>query len=356
MTDTDIVHAHTPNDTPEAKPPSKFWLYLPFAIFGILLTAYTAYWFYVRGKLDTGINDFITQQRDAGADISFASKRVHGFPFRFTLTMEDPQFANAEIGFDWKGEKLQINMQPWNFYHYIARSSGRNEMTVSGENYTALIGPGSALSIDIGKDGLSQAGITLDSADFITAQGDISLQNFKASLLEAGANIPGKRILIDWDTVTVSDDILDLIGEDYAFLGNELQASRLRLSGQGFGIFGETEERKTEIAQLLVNWGPVKLGTKGKFNVNDEGYLDGTLQLRLEDSDTLLRILKEETQLGSEALSFVGTIGLATKNANFFAVPIRNGNITYPGMSAQAFPQIAPARGDQPRAPAQAEE
>jgi len=237
--------SNNPYASPPGKRRSRSWLYLPFIIFGLLIAAYTGYWFFAKGKIETGINDFLTQQKEAGAEVTYTSKRLHGYPFRFTLTVEDPHFANPENQIGWTGEKLQINMQPWNWFHYIIRSSGRNEITANGENFTALLGPGSALSF--GLDGT--AGFTLDTADIVTAQGDLNTQNLKFSLVEAGVNSPGKRILMDWDFIRLSDEILSLLGEDGAFLGNEIQASRLRLEGQGFSVFGPADTRKAELAQ-----------------------------------------------------------------------------------------------------------
>jgi len=254
MTDT-AIKAH-------GKPPSKVWLYLPFILFGLICAAYTGYWFFVKGKLDQGVNDFIAQQREAGADLAFTSKRLHGYPFRFVLTVDGLRFANPDAGFDWKGEKLQINMQPWNFSHAILRSSGRNEVVLAnGQDFTALIGKKSALSLHWDDTGLNQAGLTLDTADIVMTAGDVALKNFKVSLLGAGTGTPGKRILIDWDSITLAQSMI--AGTDAEFLGTELQASRLRLQGRGFGLFGQGDERKLELAQLLLNWGPVKLGSKG---------------------------------------------------------------------------------------------
>ena len=111
---------------------------------------------------------------------------------------------------------------------------------------------------------------------------------------------------------------------DAEFLGTELQASRMRLQGQGFGLFGQGDERKLELAQLLLNWGPVKLGSKGTFDITNEGYLDGTLNLRLDEAETLGDLLRENG-LYKPPLSLAhGFIAPASKDGNFYKLPIRN--------------------------------
>ena len=331
-----------PSAPQDSKPPSRLWIYIPFILFALLCAAYSGYWFFAKGKIDEGIDTFITEQRAAGAELTFSSKRLGGFPFRFALTVDDLKFANPDAGFDWRGEKLQINMLPWNFNHAILRSSGRNEISLgNGQDYTAIIGQKSALSLNWDRDGIQEGGLTLDEADLITAQGDFSLDNVRISFVDAGAGMPGKRVLIDWDAVTIAEELI--AGTDAEIFGGELQASRLRLSAQGFGIFGPAAERKFEIAQLLLNWGPIKLGTKGVFNINAAGFPDGTLHLRLDEAEALGEILREHDLLTSETALVYGPLSIASKDGGFFPIPIRNGAVSYPGINAQAFPQLAPA-------------
>lgn len=326
---------------PKGKPPSKFWLYLPFVLFALVCAAYTAYWFFAKGKIDEGLNSFIAQQEAAGTEINYTSKRLHGFPFRFALTVEDLKFANEDAGFDWQAEKFQVNMQPWNFYHAIIRSSGRNEVALAdGQNYTAQIGKKSALSLHWNNDGINEGGLTLDQADIVGAFGDIGIDNLRANIVNSGQGLPGKRISIDWDGISLAEEIL--AGTDAAFLGTELQASRLRLQGQGFGVFGEADARKVEIAQLLFNWGPVKLGSKGKFDIADAGHLDGTLNLRLDDADALGEILRDNNLLNSETALVYGPLSIASEDGGFFPLPLRNGFITMLGQELAPVPPIAP--------------
>ena len=329
-------HAPLP-ETAKPKKRSRVWLYTPFIIFGLIVAAYTGYWFFMKDKLETGIDSFITQQRDAGAEITYSSKRLHGYPFRFTLTVEEPHFTNPENQIGWTGEKLQINMQPWNWLHYIVRSSGRNEVIANGQNFTALLGPGSALSFGLN----GTAGLTLDTADIVTAQGDVSTQNLKLSLVEAGAKHPGRRILMDWDFIKLSDELVSLLGEDGAFLGNEIQASRLRLEGQGFGVFGVADTRKAELVQLLFNWGPLKFGAKGKFNINDEGYPNGTLFMRLDEAETLEGFLRE-TNIFEAVSPIFGPLKIASKDGGFLPLPLRDGGITMLGQKLAPIAPVAP--------------
>lgn len=329
--------------THPTKPRSKLWLYGPFVLFGLLVAAYCAYWFYVRGELETGVETWIADQRAAGADISYSDKRLGGFPYRFALIVDDPSYTDPAGATDWQGERLEIFMQPWNFKHAIIRSAGRNELAqANGANLTALIGKKSALSLKWDENGLTDYGLTLDTLDLVTAQGDVGVQGLTANFMLASEASPLGRLSVDWDKVQLDPAFLQ--GTDLAFLGTELQTARLRLEGQGFGLFGDGPVRKLEIAQFLLNWGPMHLGAKGKFDIGAQGYPDGTLQVRLEDGTRFTRLLQDEGLLTSETALVFGPLVAASRDNGFFPIPLRNGQITMLGQSMGSVPRIAAPR------------
>ena len=328
----------------EPHPPSRKWLYGPFILFGVLIAAYTAYWFGLRQfVLAPGIDGWIAEQRAAGATVEYKTKRLHGFPYRFALTVDAPHYVDPASGTDWRGETLQIVMQPWNFNHAIIRSSGRNELASrNSQPLTALIGNKSALSLTWDDNGLKRTGLSLDTADITLLQGTIRVRGLTANLLPIPDADFGNRLAVDWDGVTLDEALIT--GTDAAALGTELQAARLRLEGHGFGLFGEAPDRKADLAQFLFNWGPLQIGAKGKFDITPAGHLDGTLHVRLEDIDRLREALDTAGLLGPQVALILGLIGSGSQNGNFVPIPIRNGAITYFGQSLATLPPIAPPR------------
>ena len=326
---------------PKSKAPSRLSLYGPFIAFALVATAYSAYWFYVRGELETGIDDWITEQRAAGAEVEFASKRVGGFPYRFALDVEAPRFASADGSLDWRGEDLQIVMQPWNFSHAIIRSPGRNEIAqANGADMTAILSRKAAASLKWDEEGLTDFGLSLPEESLVFANGDVALDGLTANLIEVPEAEFGSRLSVDWQVIRLDPAMLD--GTQYAFLGTELQASRLRLEGQGFGIFGPAPSRNTEIAQLLFNWGPLQLGAKGKFDIDAAGYPNGNLMLRLENGDALEEALREAGLMSGVLGGSVNYILSGSRNDGFQIIPLRNGSVTILGQALAPVPQIAP--------------
>lgn len=327
---------------PKTKAPSRLSLYGPFIAVGLLFAAYSAYWFYVRGQLETGINDWITEQRAAGAEVEYASKRVGGFPYRFALHVDAPRYASADSSMDWRGEELQIIMQPWNFSHAIFRSPGRNEIARSGgTDMTAILSSKAAASLQWDDDGLTDFGLELPDANLVLAEGSVAIDGLVANLAPVPETDFGSRLAIDWQAIRLDPALLE--NSNLAALGTELQASRLRLEGKGFGIFGPAPSRDTEIAQLLFNWGPLKLGAKGKFDIDAAGYPNGNLMLRLEDGEALKEALREAGLMSGEMAILMEVIIGGSRDDGFVPIPLRNGSVTYFGQALAPVPQIAPA-------------
>ncbi len=328
--------------SPSHSAPSKLWLYGPILLFVLLFGAYSVYWFYARGQIETGIDAWIANQREAGLDITFTSKRVDGYPYRFALTVEDPHLANPEVGFSWTGETLQIVMQPWNYSRAIFRSSGRNEiLTAQGGAITAILGPKSAASLGWGDEAVTSAGLTLDKGEIVTPDGDFGLSSLTANYRQAPQEEGGYLLSVDWEAVSLDPALL--AETQVAFLGSDIQAARLRLSGQGFSIFGEAETRKAEIAQLLFNWGPLQLGAKGAFDIDAAGYPNGTLHIRLDEADELEAALRNTGLLTEQGVLVLQTLKAGSQNGKFFPVPLRNGAVSVFGQDIAPVPQVAPA-------------
>ena len=72
---------------------SRFWLIFPFVILFLLIAGWSAYWVYAKGQLETGIDQWIADERARGATVEFSSKRLGGYPFRFELDVRDRVLA-----------------------------------------------------------------------------------------------------------------------------------------------------------------------------------------------------------------------------------------------------------------------
>ncbi|WP_374384788.1 DUF2125 domain-containing protein [Dongia sp.] len=92
---------------------------LPLIAFAVLLLlicgGYTGYWFYVAGRLQTGIEAWIAQQRAAGIELTLAEGGIGGFPLAFRRDFGAAKLAlagPAPLGVE--TSSLVAEMRPWN--------------------------------------------------------------------------------------------------------------------------------------------------------------------------------------------------------------------------------------------------
>ncbi|NEX95194.1 DUF2125 domain-containing protein, partial [Caulobacter sp. 17J65-9] len=72
---------------------SKLGLILPFAIVGVLLAAWSVWWFVVAHKLETGMDAEVANLRRGGYQVSWTDRRVDGWPFRTFVQMQNVKIA-----------------------------------------------------------------------------------------------------------------------------------------------------------------------------------------------------------------------------------------------------------------------
>lgn len=153
-----------------------------------VFAAYSAYWFYVAGRLESGIDDWVEFQRQGGVDIAFDRDKIHGFPGDFRtnvrrLTVEFP--VNGRLS-TWTGPDLALRMSPFDLHAVAFSAPGTH----------SFAGPGGNLYIQVEKfDGRIEIGGNglLAKALADLSQAKVSLPNgmeFQASSVHLAFDLP----------------------------------------------------------------------------------------------------------------------------------------------------------------------
>ena len=112
-----------PDAAPRSRPRrGRLGLYGPFAALGVLAILWSGSWFYIRGRVVSGLDEWIGAEAAAGRRWTCLDRRVGGYPFRIeigcaTLTLERPD-VQATLG------GLVVVAQVYNPAHIIAEASG----------------------------------------------------------------------------------------------------------------------------------------------------------------------------------------------------------------------------------------
>lgn len=64
-------------------------LYIPFAIALVAIIAWSGFWIYVRGQAGQRMDIAVEQMRKAGYEVTWAERRITGYPFRLNVTLKD---------------------------------------------------------------------------------------------------------------------------------------------------------------------------------------------------------------------------------------------------------------------------
>lgn len=331
--------------THKRKSRSLFWLVLPFIILALIIAFYSAFWIYMRGQLETGIDEWIKTERARGARIEFSKKSLGGYPFRFALDVENPTYQPPH-GSLWEGDRLQLVMQPWNWQHVIGRSPGRNVITdTSGMRHTAMITGKSAASLSWTKEGIRRIGLQVEDMDAVIAGDPLQLTGLSLNLAPLSGSRDDLRIALQWDEIKLPAPLRDV-----QFLGDELQPSRLIAEIDGFypaleeagGDISQVPSQLAQrggalhIGQLLLNWGPLKFGAKGDVEAA-AGLLNGELQVRLDEGETLQAALTE-AEARREIIAAVAALSSMSEGGKFLTLPIKNNGIYFLGNKIADLP------------------
>ncbi len=95
------------------KKPSRWGLYIPFALLGVLAIAWYFYWSFASNIMSEAVTDWIEDERERGNVVALETYEIRGFPFFLRAEIEAPQYE-VPGAFSWRGERLMIDTLPYN--------------------------------------------------------------------------------------------------------------------------------------------------------------------------------------------------------------------------------------------------
>lgn len=324
----------------------SFWgLILPFSVLALIVAAYVAYYMIARNVLREGIDDWISAERSRGNIVQFSGKRMTGFPFRFTLEVDEPTYSDPGQ-FEWKAEHLQLNMQPWNWQHVIARSPGVNRLTDNrGVRHSLDLDSQSAASLSWTKERINRVGLQVKDANGVIDGNTVMLKEFSLNLSPRETSPDDLMIAMQWEGLQLDDAI------PASFLGNDIGPTRLIGEVRGFfpaylssggdadAFYGALVQGDggVEIAQLLLNWGPLKLGAKANVQFTDS-LANGEIGVRIDDADDVRSALKEQQTYTPAHEAILAAVEAGSADGQFLTLTVEDNGFYFLGQRLAEFP------------------
>lgn len=108
----------------------------------VCISAYTGYWFYARELASSIINDWAIQQRAEGYEVTYSAPVFSGYPLLIRAVLDQPRVKRND--FAWRGERLSIESQPWNFRRLRVDIQGKQWVKLAHDPEPFILTPGKA--------------------------------------------------------------------------------------------------------------------------------------------------------------------------------------------------------------------
>jgi hypothetical protein len=257
-------------------------------VVALLAALYGGYWFVGQSQIETRATAALADLETKGWEVAYSDLNTTGFPSRFDTTITDLALTAPDGRFAWAAPFVQVFALSYRPNHVIAVWPPEDSLTVAGQridvNAQGLRASASAsLSID-----LPLRNVTLESG--LMAVGS-----------DAGWGFGLDRLLSAIRLAPNGGNRYDLFLEAAGLRPQTVSASigLLRIEGE-VELDRPLDRHLTEAPRLLsvtlrdarLAQGGVALAAAGGLAPDAQGYLTGTLTLRIEDWRGLLDLLE----------------------------------------------------------------
>lgn len=327
------------------------------AVLVVILGGYSAFWFFVAGRIENGIGEWAESLRPHNVDLSWRTIRVGGFPFSFRadaqeVLLRDPALAEpAEV----RVPRLSAEAHSWNFRVWrltapegLTATFGPPDKTVAkltAREATGMVAPNgdAGATVQIGLDDMA-----LDAGMRVAAR-DIELSLSLPPHPPQSADERAIAVVLAVRDVTMPvvpaplRNPLDEITFAAALMG-PVPAAPLRKAASAWRDAGGT----VELERVAVRWGTLAVTGSGTAALDAELQPIGAFSGAIEGYDELMSALVAAGRLRP------GDAGLARMALGFLAKPGPGGRpqITAPFTIQDGQMLLGPVKlGPAPRIP-----
>lgn len=292
---------------------SRFWLFAPFVVVGLVIVAWAAAWFVIRDRAATEIDAALAREAAAGRVWTCADRTIRGFPFRIEVSCASLALARAD------GVTLTVGpttavAQVYQPRHVIVESRGPlrasdGAITIDGtwsllEASVRGIGRGSEQVAIVAENAQVRAGGALPQPL------EVSGERFEAYLRpspQAPGGRPGVDLLLRASNAKAP--ALDPLTGNDAPARLEVQARATDVRGLPGGSFADTLDAwrdaggAVDLALIDVLKGPTHVQLKGRLALDAQRRPAGRVEISAAGVDGILASV-----LGSDRAGFAGAM------------------------------------------------
>lgn len=337
------------------------------ALFGALvagLLAYSAYWFSLAARIETGVAEWVDARRAEGVNVTFDTLEVTGFPYRM-----QPEFTNLRIsggtgmvdGGTWEVHtgSLSANVLPYDLNHIVVRlpapldillmrpEQAPDTYRLVPENALASVviapEPESRLAVDVAGGTLTGTGIdgtvTMGRTQLHARRGNPDIDT--PPLFEISARIDG-LVYPGFSGSALGESVthLALTAGITGAMPPQLDKAGVRQwRDAGGGV---------QISALEIDWGPLDMTAAGSLALDDETRPTGSLTTKINGYEDLVNALRTAGQLSqaearaaNTALAIVALAAGGPRGTLSLPLILQDGHIFLGPVRIAALPPLA---------------
>lgn len=323
-----------------------------------------SFWWYTGAQAQrAGFQAWLGEQRARGWQAEAAEVGVTGFPTEFRLTVDELALADPANGWAWSAPALWSVSQAWTPTRIAVTWPPEQVLAVPGEravirtaSMTTLLDvrPGTALELREASSeiaGLAVEATTGWSAAAETAavrvaerpEGLAPPNSYDLRLTATDVRMPEQLVdRIDptgW--LQPSVDQITVIG--HAALAEPIDLATLEE--------GRIALRAASLREVGFEWGDMKLVVSGAFDVDEQGYPDGAIEVEAREWRQMVRLAVSSGMIDAGTAEAVTTaiefVTALTGSGDSLSVPLNlsGGKLRIGPFAVADAPRLAPPRG-----------
>ena len=266
----------------------RLLIILPFALFLLFAILYTMVWNRGASKMRDEIAAFAAREAEAGRTFSYSGIDVAGYPFTLRGTVSDLSWASDLYRFD--SEAVTIATLPYDPRRIIFAPSGERTLTI-GEHAYDVQSDDLRFSLERGYVAMEGHGLTLTGDERVMTIDDV-IANSQS--LGGGSAIAAQ--IKGWSFGGQTGARMP-----YFNLAASRESGVLTIAGMSAGI-GREEDAS-----------PTQLAGEGRLTADEQGVLDGQIDLKLKNERPLLMIMGSAAAFDDATMSTAaGVLGILT--------------------------------------------
>ncbi|MBD8907593.1 DUF2125 domain-containing protein [Methylorubrum zatmanii] len=301
---------------PAARPRRRIGLFLPYILLAAIVVAWTAAWFFIRGKAESEMDGWLAREAQAGRQWTCADRSITGFPFRLELRCASLRFARSDSAFTLG--PITVVVQVYDPRHAVLEATGPfhvEQGDLTGDvTWTAL-----EASFHAASNGFSRASVVVDGPKGRVLGADPGPIDFAAQHLELHARpTPGRfesegAVDVSLRLAKAAVPRLDALSGDTAPADIDLDTTLEQATVLRTGTVARELEtwRRAEghldVTRLSVAKGERRLQAKGIVGLDDAHRPEGRFDIRAAGLEALVGQVMGQ-RFGADKGALIGNI------------------------------------------------